>query len=298
MSGPRPSFKTFFLSLLGKISNPINPLLARYYRRPRVVRLGFESARVNPALAGFRIVFLSDLHAGATTPLHYLEGVFEQVNQLHPDLIALGGDYIFRDPSFIDPLSLLLGKLRARHGVYAVYGNHDHWINVLYMKEAFAGAGVRDLSNAGLRVGDGARSFWLCGVEDLWEGQPRLEPALVGRRQDEFTLLLSHNPDFAESVDANAVDLMLSGHTHGGQVRIFGFAPITNSRYGADYLYGIRQRGGCRTYISQGVGAVELMLRIGCPPEITLVELKQPGGGERGATPRQQRTDHQQHPEN
>lgn len=267
------SLKQVLLSLLGKCTRPINHSLARFYLNPQVITVPVESKRLAYVFDGFRIAFLSDLHAGPTTALSYLERVIERVNELQPDLITLGGDYVFQDWRFIEPLSVRLAKLKAPHGVYAVMGNHDHWCNVQILRDAFSRVGITELRNAGTRISIGEQSLWLCGVEDLWEGIPDLDRALTGRREEEFTLLLSHNPDFAELVNPLVIDLMLSGHTHGGQIQFFGVAPITNSRYGSKYLEGIRQHGGCRTYVSRGIGAVEVALRIGSEPEITLIEL-------------------------
>jgi predicted MPP superfamily phosphohydrolase len=132
--------------------------------------------------------------------------------------------------------------------------------------------GVQVLLNRGCRVQHGDGSLWLCGVDDLTEGAPDLAAALHGRRCGEPAVLLSHHPDFFFEAAAVDVDLQLSGHTHGGQIRIGGWAPIHHSRFG--YERGWFSENGCRLYVGRGVGATFLPLRIDAPPEIPLVTLR------------------------
>ena len=116
----------------------------------------------------------------------------------------------------------------------------------------------------------GNSSLWLCGVDDLTEGAPDLRAALQGRRPGETTVLLSHHPDFFFEAAAADVDLTLSGHTHGGQIRVGGRAPIHHSRFG--YEQGWFQEGNCRLYVGRGIGVTVLPIRIDAPPEIPMVQ--------------------------
>jgi uncharacterized protein len=269
----KKKFLQDLLSLLGKLTRPINPLLLHLYPAAEIVHIQIESHRISSALNGFRIAFISDLHAGPTTPLTYLKKVIDQINNLQPHLVALGGDYVFQDPYFIEPVSTLLGQLKAPYGVFAVFGNHDHWLNVNHLTEAFQREGITILNNTGLRITHNQQSFWLCGVEDLWEGTPEFKLALEGQRKEEFTILLSHNPDYAESINKELVDIMLSGHTHGGQIRFLNIVPVNVSQYKAHYLDGFCQKGGCLVYVSRGIGTVEISLRLGSRPEISFLQL-------------------------
>src|SRR5262249_39556081 len=137
--------------------------------------------------------------------------------------------------------------------------------------------GVTLLKNRGLRVSCNGSSLWLCGVDDLTEGEPRLVDALAGRRAGEASLLLSHHPDLFREASARGVDLQLSGHTHGGQVRFLGWSPLHHSRFG--YIEGLHERGSSRLYVGRGAGVTALPIRIGTRGEITLLR---PRAGERG----------------
>ena len=126
------------------------------------------------------------------------------------------------------------------------------------------------LFRSGVRIEHGNSSLWLCGVDDLTEGAPDLRAALQGRRPGETTVLLSHHPDFFFEAAAADVDLTLSGHTHGGQIRVGGRAPIHHSRFG--YEQGWFQEGNCRLYVGRGIGVTVLPIRIDAPPEIPMVQ--------------------------
>jgi predicted MPP superfamily phosphohydrolase len=133
---------------------------------------------------------------------------------------------------------------------------------------------VRVLTNVGVRLQRDGATLWLCGVDDLTEGEPDLRAALHGREEGEPAVLLSHHPDFFFEAAAADVDLTLSGHTHGGQIRIGGWAPLHHSRLG--YQKGWYEMEGCRLYVGRGVGVTLLPLRIGAPPEIPMLRFTAP----------------------
>ena len=171
-----------------------------------------------------------------------------------------------------------LAGLRAPHGVAAVLGNHDHWESAPLLREAFAAHGISEWCNAGRWIERGGERVWFCGADDLWEGQPDLPRALEGVGADDCAVLLAHNPDFAERFRDRRVRLMLSGHTHGGQVRLpyFG-APIIPSIHGRKYEMGLVNGPVCPVYVTRGVGVIFPPVRFRCPPEVALLRLRRAG---------------------
>ncbi len=239
--------------------------------------------RGHRALHGLRIAFLTDLHAGSFMSERDLLRIFAKVGERAPDLVLLGGDLI---NTFDREILLLREPLRAiapRYGVFAVPGNHDRFYgNDIGLWTSFLSThGVRVLLNEGCRIEHGDGGLWLAGVDDLTEGQPDLGAALAGRRADEPVLLLSHHPDFFFEAAAAGVDLTLSGHTHGGQVVLFGVPPLTHSRFG--YASGSYEAAGSQLYVSRGVGVTFLPLRVGAPPEVPILRLCVPAAAGDGA---------------
>lgn len=234
--------------------------------------------RGGAGLHGLRIAFLSDLHAGSFMDELDLCRIFEKVAAVEPHMVCLGGDLInTRERELLlyrRPLEILSPPL----GIFAVPGNHDHfWGRDLGLWDTFLREqGVRVVINRGERVTWRGANLWVAGVDDLTEGDPRLHHALDGREDDEPTLLLSHHPDYFFEASQMNVDLTLSGHTHGGQIRLFGWSAIRHSRLG--YHHGLFEEQGCRLYVGRGVGVTVLPLRIGAPPEIPLLRFVVEGG--------------------
>ncbi len=254
-------------------SGPLHRWLQRGMQNPEI---DVPLRRGAPGLDGLRIAFLSDLHAGSFMGERDLCRVFARVAALEPDLVCLGGDLINTFDREILLYRKPLALLRPRLGVFAVPGNHDHFYGrEIGLWEAFLREqGVRVLINAGHRLERDGASLWLAGVDDLTEGCPDLAQALAGQRDDEPAVLLSHHPDFFFEAAAAGVELTLSGHTHGGQVALFGWAPLKHSAFG--YWRGLYQEEGMRLYVSRGVGVTFLPLRIGAPPEVPILRLRAP----------------------
>jgi hypothetical protein len=170
--------------------------------------------------------------------------------------------------------------------VVGVLGNHDWWEGRPQTQRAFERAEIPLIDNGRLFVTTGrtlrpsaASGLCLAGVDDLWEGYPEYHMALDGVPKSMPRILLSHNPDVAEEprflADRWRVDLMLSGHTHGGQIRIPGLGtPMIPSRYGQKYASGLVQGPGCPVFVCRGIGTTIMPLRLGVPPEIAVIELK------------------------
>ena len=227
-------------------------------------------------LDGLRIAFVSDVHAGSFLDADDLCAVFDRIQAAEPDLVLFGGDLINTREREILLFERPLQRLRPRYGMFAVPGNHDHFFgpDIGLWRSFLQAQGVQVLDNRGVRIEHGGGSLWLCGVDDLTEGAPDLAAALAGRRAGETALLLSHHPDFFFEAAAVDVDLQLSGHTHGGQIRLFGWAPIHHSRFG--YERGWFVENDCRLYVGRGVGVTVLPLRIDARPEVPIVTLRAP----------------------
>lgn len=223
------------------------------------------------AFADFRIVQLSDIHHGWFTPLRDVERAVRLANKLKPDLVALTGDFVSFSRAYVRPVAELLGRLRARYGVFAVLGNHDHRVGAELVTRALERHGVEVLSNRSLPVRSNGSAFYLTGIDDMTYRRDDLPRALRGVPSSAACVLLSHNPRILRFAAAFGVDLVLSGHTHGGQVT----TPMLRAFYDRSGLFprGWGQAGETRLYVSRGIGTVVVPVRIGCPPEIPLFRL-------------------------
>jgi predicted MPP superfamily phosphohydrolase len=229
--------------------------------------------RLPRELDGLKVVQLSDVHHGPLTSRAQIERAVEVANSLQPDLVALTGDYVSHERAYVQPCAEMLGRLRARRGVYAVLGNHDNWVDAALVTDLFSAEGIRVLKNEGFRFEDRGASFWLAGVDDTMVGLEDLPLALAGSRSDEFKLLLAHNPVILRRAARSGVDLVLSGHTHGGQVA-WRNERSASGRVRRRILRGLARRGETQIYVTRGLGTVVLPVRYGCPPEVTLLTLR------------------------
>jgi predicted MPP superfamily phosphohydrolase len=229
--------------------------------------------RLPKAFEGFRIVQLSDVHHGPFSSKEQIERAVETANRLKPDIIALTGDYISRERQYAAPCAEMMGRLRARYGVYAVLGNHDHWTDAALITDLFRAEGIKVLVNEGMRFEHNGAAFWLAGVDDTMVGLEDLPLALAGAGNDEMKLLLAHNPIILRRAARAAVDLVLSGHTHGGQVA-WRSERSPSGRPRRRLLKGLGQQGNTQIYVTRGLGTVILPIRYGCPPEVSLLELR------------------------
>jgi predicted MPP superfamily phosphohydrolase len=229
--------------------------------------------RLPSAFDGFRIVQLSDIHHSPFTSRTQIERAVDTANRLQPDIVALTGDYISKERQYAAPCAELLGKVRARYGVFAVLGNHDHWTDAALITDLFRAEGMTVLVNQGMRFELKDAAFWLSGVDDTMVGLEDLPLALAGSREDEFKLLLAHNPIILRRAARAGVDLVLSGHTHGGQVSLRS-ERNASGRPRRRLLKGLARQGETQIYVTRGLGTVVLPVRFGCPPEVSLLELR------------------------
>ncbi len=240
-----------------------------------------------PSLHGLTITQLTDIHHGPWTSLAYVRRIVDAANALRPDLIALTGDYILYSASYARPVATELAALRARIGTVAVLGNHDWSDSGPVTMSEFRRAGLRLIDNsrafisADRLLSRAAPKQGLCvaGLADLWGGRPNFDKALGGVAHDMPRVLLSHNPDTAELPVArdhrHRVDLMISGHTHGGQINLPGIgSPFIPSNYGQKYAYGLVHGPAFRVFVSSGLGTNVIPLRFCRPPEIAVITLE------------------------
>ena len=228
--------------------------------------------RLPKKLDGFKIIHLSDTHHSPLTGLEHIKRTVKIANRLRPDMFLLTGDYVSHDREYIAPVAAVLGKLKAKYGIYACLGNHDHWTDAGLVTHLFRGEGINMLVNEGLRIEARGASFWLAGVDDYMVGKTDVPAALRGSFPDEIKVLLAHNPIiFREAVRAG-IDLTLSGHTHGGQIKLRDDEKrILRQR---KLKAGLHAKRDSQVYITRGIGTVVVPMRYQCPPEISLLELR------------------------
>lgn len=250
--------------------------------RPRIVRMEIALGRWPARLDGFTIALLSDFHYDPYFSVHPLRSAIGMVNGLHPDLIALAGDFVsvpwFGDPAAgaagAEPCAHLLRQMQAPFGLWAVMGNHDVFSDPDRVTSALRAVGIHVLSNQSVPIErDGAR-FWLSGVDDVLGQTADLDATLHNVPADEPRVLLAHEPDYADHVARYPVDLQLSGHSHGGQVRMPFVRPIYLPDLARKYIWGLYKIGGLTLYTNPGLGTVGVPVRLNCPPEITMLTLR------------------------
>jgi predicted MPP superfamily phosphohydrolase len=247
---------------------------------------------------GYRIAHISDIHMDSWMTGARLLSIVQRVNALDADAIVITGDFVSHDQQqrdargertgdavahFAPGLGEGLRQLRARDGVFAVSGNHDHWTSIESVRAVLHSAGVRQLDNAVAPVVRGAGRVWLCGVDDAWAGKPDL-PGVVAElastaHPQEVAIMLSHAPDFGDQVVETArFALQLSGHSHGGQVSLPLIGPPLLPRLGRKYHTGLYDvlAGNARLwqFTTRGVGMLQPRVRFNCPSEIALLTLR------------------------
>ncbi len=238
-------------------------------------------ARLPKELDGLKVAHLSDFHYASERDSTVIRAAVRAANALNPDIVVLTGDYVtvsinrssLSSAQGATPCSQILSGLHAPMGVFAVLGNHDQ-CNPQFIVRSLESHGITVLKNYALHVERGGARLWLAGVDDVLEGKPRLEEALRTIARGEPTMLLAHEPDFADAVNDYSVDLQLSGHSHGGQIRL-PFAGATYlPRLARKYPSGLRHLGPLALYTNRGLGTVVLPVRFNCPPEVTLLRLR------------------------
>ena len=256
-----------------------------------VERVALTLPRLAPPFDGYRIVHISDFHLDGWMTPERLERVVDLVNEQEPDLVAITGDFVAVSVDYISGLPGPLGRLKAADGIVAILGNHDHMNDAGAVRRALSSAGVVDVSNDVYTLRRDGAALHVCGVDSVMEGYDRLNEVLetLDDAEPGCAVLLAHEPDFADKTAATGrFDLQLSGHSHGGQVRIpflktpyivpllsrLGYSFVPPLIY--EYPSGLYEVGEMYQYTNRGLGVIYARFRLNSRPEITVLTLRSP----------------------
>lgn len=241
----------------------------------RVVEREVRVTGLDRRLDGLRIAHLSDLHIGTLTPKSWGLAWSRFANERAPDLTVVTGDMVTSGTDFHDDIAEVVGALRAREGVFASMGNHDYFGEGEPLVSLLRDRGVRVLRNEGVVVERDGAKLWLAAIDDTWTRRDDLRAALDGRPDDASVVLLAHDPGrFDEAAEAGA-HLVLSGHTHGGQIAMPFFSKaISLSSLAHPYNVGFYERGDATLYVHPGLGTTGPPMRLGAAPEVTILVLR------------------------
>ncbi|HEV7891597.1 MAG TPA: metallophosphoesterase, partial [Pyrinomonadaceae bacterium] len=224
---------------------------------------------------GFRIVQVSDVHHGRLVPIEEVRRVVELANSARADMVALTGDYTTSLKRYVEPCAEALAGLRAPEGVWAVLGNHDHNTDGPLTRQALKRRGIEVLTNQNTELRRGADVLQLAGVDDWGWGKADFARAVQGLDKSKPTLMLSHEPMALDVPETRGVSLILSGHTHGGQVTLpFVGAPAAYVWKHLKYLRGLYGSEETQLYVSRGTGMIGVPIRIGARPEVAVLRLQ------------------------
>jgi predicted MPP superfamily phosphohydrolase len=249
------------------------PLLIERYRF-QVNRYDIPVTGLPAEFRGFTIVHLSDLHYGPLMPLAVIRYLVRQANALEKDVIVCTGDYVHghNRTGQIERVWPVLNQLRSTGGVFSVLGNHDHWADARKSLDWLRRSG-QDVRHRAVPISRGSARIWIGGAGDLWEDDPGIDRAFRSAPPGEAKILLAHNPDTIDTAFDTRVNLVIAGHTHGGQVIVpfWGppILPVRNKRYASGLIHTEKTK----LFISRGLGWAILPVRLNCLPEIAVLRL-------------------------
>ena len=258
-------------------------------RRFELERFDIGIGGLSSSLSQLKIAQLSDIHVGPFMAPEELAEYVDAVNRLQPDVIALTGDFVTSRHDEVLPCVEALAKLKARYGIFACLGNHDIYAGVASeLTRRFRESGIYMLRNDAIAVQVGNSKLGILGIDDLGRGRPNLKRALTAAQNDpaEVNILLSHRPEIFPRAAQEGIDLVLSGHYHGGQVKLLPDPQsLSIARFMtpyADGLFTLPFKSGnvqdakkeSTLFVSRGVGVTALPIRINCPPQIAHLTLK------------------------
>ena len=238
--------------------------------------------RLPPEFDGLRLAQLTDIHFGPNIGRNHVEKAMQMAVAFKPDVVVLTGDFVShpllkpnrrQGAKFAEPCANALAQFK-RVPQIAVLGNHDHWTDPEIVHHALAERSINVLRNACFVLERGDKRLWIAGIDDAFERKADLNAALALIPADEPTILLAHEPDYADYAARFPIDLQLSGHSHGGQVRLPGIGPLILPHLARKYHTGHYRIGKLQLYTSRGVGVINPPVRFNCPPEVTLITLK------------------------
>ena len=231
-----------------------------------------SSAQIPPRL---RIGFIADTHLGSVIRPPDIDRALALLLSADPDLLLFGGDYVSESPRYIADAAAVLGSAASatRFGSLAVLGNHDYSNGAARMTAQLEKHGIRVLSNESARIGDDTGELWIAGIDDALLGSPDLEHAFACVPSRSRAIALWHEPDWAEQVVRYEAMLQLSGHSHGGQVRLPIAGTVAAPAGGRRFVQGLNLAAGMPIYTTRGVGVFRPPVRFRCSPEVALVTL-------------------------
>ena len=251
----------------------------RYTGVSRIRHYDIASPDVPEAFDGYRIAFASDFHLESKFKERQLRGTVKALQALAPDVIMLGGDYQ-EGCEFVEPLFEALAQATPPDGIFAVMGNNDYERCTELIRSAMQKRGIRLLEEEVDTIGRGDEHILVWGANAYAGRYPtaRTVQALPAEHiaPEDFTILLTHTPDYVDDAGVTAADLALAGHTHGGQITLFGlYAPVTASKYGMRYRSGLkRSRQGVPVIVSNGLGTSRRPIRVFAPTDVVVVTLR------------------------
>jgi predicted MPP superfamily phosphohydrolase len=249
-----------------------------------IVRKTLHIPGLPAPFAGFRIAQLSDIHLEWFTEDFFLRRAVEHINKLKPDMVLLTGDFITNNPTGPDTRAYaalphcaeILGQLTAPLR-YASMGNHDTLVDSPAVQAALTARGITPLVNRFVPVERGGEKLWVSGLDDIAFGDPNMYLALP-EKHDAPVIMMCHEPDFIDTIvkhpRGKLVELVLSGHSHGGQVQLPFYGPLTLPPLGNKYYEGLYRVNQTQLYVNRGIGTVGYPVRFDCPPEITDITLQ------------------------
>ena len=217
------------------------------------------------------VAVLGDIHFDPLYEVDYLVEVVAYTNRLSPDLILYTGDFLSRSTDRLDDLVVILRNAVGRFGRFAILGNHDHGVGADQVTAAFTSSGIPVLRNRSVPL-PGMSDWHLTGLESYWTGKPSITP-ITATLPHSRHIVLVHEPDSFDLLTDPRIALQLSGHTHGGQVRVPLFGAVCLPSWGKKYQAGLYEQGVRKLYVNRGIGTVDDHFRLNCRPEITLLKL-------------------------
>lgn len=249
-----------------------------YYGRNRLTvnRIQARLPGLPKSFSGKRMVWFSDIHLGRFYKIQDLRELVRLVNAQEADMIGFGGDFLENRKSlrFLNAATVELQKLTAPMGKFAILGNHDYKASARRVREALTEGGFDMLVNRTAKISMGGDSLYIAGLDDVLRGRPRLVRTTKDIPPGAAAILLVHEPDPAPSRKNHAFALQLSGHSHGGQIRVPFIGALNTTKYGKTYLMGLYPTTYGSIYTSQGVGTTFLPLRLFCRAEIAVITLE------------------------
>ncbi len=265
------------LAAVGTLGGVVFALVTRFFLpfRPRITQVVVSLPRAHQHLSGLCIAYVTDTHVGPAFSAERLQPVMDALRREKPDILLFGGDFISESPRFLDTATSALGKMvsSSRYGAYAVLGNHDISNVRSRVTCALREVDIQVLQNEATCIETHAGDLWIAGVDDAIMGRADVEMTFRQVPCEAACICLWHEPDHAEIAERFGPFLQLSGHTHGGQVRLPMIGPLALPLLGRRYPSGRYQVGNMTLYVSNGIGMYRPPVRLNCPPELVMVRL-------------------------